>query len=77
MSTATKGATKANSEAQVTDAAALPGIIEQYGCDPSHFLETDGLYQRHLAFDNITDPAAIGPREHFEAAARSVRAACR
>jgi len=72
MSTVTKGAAKANSEARVTDAA-LPGIIEQYGCGPYHFSETDGLYQRHLAFDNARDPAVIGPREHFEAAARSAR----
>jgi starch phosphorylase len=33
----------------------------------------DGLYQRHLHFDNVADDKSIGPRERFEAAARSVR----
>jgi starch phosphorylase len=31
------------------------------------------LYERHLLFDDIIDPAAAGARERFEAAARSVR----
>jgi starch phosphorylase len=31
------------------------------------------LYERHLVFDNVVDPAAAGPRERFEAVARSVR----
>jgi AraC-like DNA-binding protein len=35
MSTVTKGAAKANSEVRVTDAADLPGILEQYGCGPA------------------------------------------
>ena len=30
-------------------------------------------YERHLVFDNVIDPAAAGPRERFEAFARSVR----
>src|SRR5260370_7206639 len=33
----------------------------------------DALYDRHLFFDNVADPAATGPREHYEALARSVR----
>src|SRR5271165_7086728 len=33
----------------------------------------DGLYERHLLFDNIQDLAALGARERFEAAARSIR----
>jgi starch phosphorylase len=31
------------------------------------------LYERHLVFDNVVDQAAVGPRERFEAMARSVR----
>ena len=34
---------------------------------------SDALYERHLLFDNVVDPAAAGPRERFEAVARSVR----
>ena len=48
-------------------------LKKQYGCGPVQFTGTDGLYERHLMFDNITDLKATGPREHFEAAARSVR----
>ena len=31
------------------------------------------LYERHLLFDNVADPATAGPRERYEALARSVR----
>src|SRR5262245_41905591 len=31
------------------------------------------LYERHLVFDNVMDAAVTGPRERFEAFARSVR----
>src|SRR5580692_5298119 len=48
-------------------------ILQRYGCDLDRFAGPDGLYERHLAFDNIKAPAAIGPRERFEAAARSIR----
>jgi starch phosphorylase len=33
----------------------------------------DALYDRHLLFDNVADPAAAGPRQRYEAFARSVR----
>src|SRR5215813_1758194 len=33
----------------------------------------DSLYERHLLFDNVIDPAVGGPRERYEALARSVR----
>jgi len=33
----------------------------------------DALYERHLFFDNVTDPASASPRERYEAFARSVR----
>jgi len=31
------------------------------------------MYERHLVFDNVVAPDAAGPRERFEAFARSVR----
>jgi len=52
----------------------LAKLREQYGCGPVHFTGTDdALYERHLLFDNVINPAAVGPRERFEAFARSVR----
>jgi glycogen phosphorylase len=49
-------------------------LREQYGCGPVQFAGTDNaLYERHLIFDNIVKPTAIGARERFEAFARSVR----
>jgi len=49
-------------------------LIAQYGCGPVQFTGTpDALYERHLLFDNVVDLKAAGPRERFEAAARSVR----
>ncbi|PYM97650.1 MAG: glycogen phosphorylase, partial [Candidatus Rokuibacteriota bacterium] len=49
-------------------------FLEQYGCGPVQFTGTgDALYERHLMFDNIVDPAAVGARERYEAVAHSVR----
>jgi starch phosphorylase len=49
-------------------------LLEQYGCGPVQFTGTaDALYERHLLFDAAIAPAAAGPREQFEAVARSVR----
>ena len=49
-------------------------LLEQYGCGPVRFSGTgDALYERHLIFDNVVAPAAAGPRERYEAVARSVR----
>jgi glycogen phosphorylase len=49
-------------------------LLEQYGCGPVQFTGTDdALYERHLMFDGIVDPAAVGPRERYEALARSMR----
>jgi starch phosphorylase len=68
MST-TKAAAPAATE---TDAAA--NLLRQYGCGPVEFTGTDNaLYERHLLFDNVVQPAAAGARERFEAFARSVR----
>ena len=48
--------------------------LRQYECGPIQFTGTgDALYERHLMFDNVVDLAAVGPRERFEAVARSVR----
>jgi starch phosphorylase len=73
MNTMTKQTKTTVPVPKATAAGASAVNLEQYGCGPSHFSDADGLYQRHLAFDNVKDPAATGPREHFEAAARSVR----
>lgn len=56
------------------DAQGDGDILTQYGCGPIQFAgHGDALYDRHLLFDDVIDPAAAGAREHFEAAARSVR----
>src|SRR5215207_3721737 len=49
-------------------------LLEQYGCGPIRFTgRDDALYERHLLFDGVIDPAAVGPRARYEAIARSVR----
>jgi starch phosphorylase len=49
-------------------------LLRQYGCGPVAFTGADhALYERHLLFDNVMNLAAAGPRERFEALARSVR----
>lgn len=49
-------------------------LLEQYGCGPIRFTGSgDALYERHLMFDRVVDPATIGARERYEAAAHSVR----
>jgi len=48
-------------------------LLKQYGCGPIEFSGTDGLYERHLLFDNIKDAAAITAREQYEALAHAVR----
>lgn len=46
-------------------------LIQQYGCGPVQFSGTDNaLYERHLIFDNIVDPAASDARMRFEAFAQ-------
>jgi glycogen phosphorylase len=52
----------------------LAKLRQQYGCGPVELTGTDdALYERHLVFDYVLRPAAVGPRERFEAFARSVR----
>jgi glycogen phosphorylase len=49
-------------------------LLEQYGCGPIQFSGTnDGLFERHLLFDDVIAPANAGPHERFRAVARSVR----
>jgi glycogen phosphorylase len=65
-------------ESAATRAAATPAALaalrRQYGCGPVELTgPADALYERHLLFDNVADPAAAGPRERYEALARSVR----
>ena len=66
-----------NRTAAGTKVPNLPGteqLLERYGCGPIQFTGTkDALYERHLMFDNIVDAAVLGPRERYEAIARSVR----
>src|SRR5216117_4410840 len=53
---------------------AVSKLRSRYGCGPIEFAGTDNaLYERHLVFDNLVDLSAVGPRERFEAMARSVR----
>jgi starch phosphorylase len=52
----------------------LATLLEQYGCGPVKFVGTeDALFERHLAFDHVIDPAAAEARDRYEALARAVR----
>jgi starch phosphorylase len=52
----------------------LAKLRQQYGCGPVEFTGADdALYERHLTFDDVVNPATAGPRDRFEAFARSVR----
>ena len=49
-------------------------VLTQYGYGPIRLSGcNDALHERHLLFDDVVAPEAAGPRERFEAAARSVR----
>jgi len=49
-------------------------LLEQYGAGPIHLAGTDnGLYERHLLFDNVIETAGADARDRFEAFARSAR----
>src|SRR5437667_6865546 len=59
---------------RVTTADTRAALRRQYGCGPVDLTgSADALYERHLLFDNVADPAAAGARERYEAFARSVR----
>ena len=60
--------------ARTAKAPKVEKLLEQYGCGPVQFSGTDeALYERHLLFDSVIDPAAVRPRQRYEAVARSVR----
>jgi hypothetical protein len=42
-------------------------LREQYGAGPIKFTGTpaDALFERHLLFDAVIDPDAVGPRERY------------
>jgi len=49
-------------------------LRRQYGCGPVELTgSADGLYERHLLFDNVIDPPAASARDRYEAFARSTR----
>jgi starch phosphorylase len=49
-------------------------LLKQYGCGPVEFTGSENaLFERHLLFDNVAKRTAVGPREQFEAFARSNR----
>lgn len=63
-----------DSDRIAVDTPDIGKLLQQYGCGPIRFTGTsDALYERHLMFDNVADPSTLGPRERFEAVARSVR----
>src|SRR5207245_1173887 len=52
----------------------VAALRRQYACGPVDLTGgADALYERHLFFDNVIDPAAADARERYEAFARSVR----
>src|SRR5437870_12204786 len=58
----------------VSASETMAALRRQYGCGPVDLTGTaHALYERHLLFDNVADPTAAGPRERYEALARSVR----
>src|SRR5262245_41320032 len=57
-----------------TASVTMDALRRQYGCGPVELTgSADGLYERHLLFDNVIDPAVAGARDRYEAFARSVR----
>ena len=68
-------ATKAAKQPAVfIESEAIATLRSQCATGPIDLAGTeDALYERHLMFDNVIDFAEAGPRERFEAMARSVR----
>src|SRR6266436_3639300 len=61
-------------KARVGKGNGITKLLEHYGCGPVQFAGSDNAsYERHLIFDNVIALEAAGPRERFEAFARSVR----
>jgi starch phosphorylase len=60
--------------ASAQDADEISMLVKQYGCGPIPFAGPDnGLFDRHLLFDNVVDLAAASLRDKYEACARSAR----
>ena len=60
--------------ARASRTSGIRDLLRQYECGPIQLTGTNNaLYERHLMFDNVIDPAVVGPRDRFEAIARSVR----
>lgn len=56
------------------NAPELAELLEQYGSASIPMTGTGAeLFERHLMFDNIAAPGEVGPRQHYEAFARSMR----
>jgi starch phosphorylase len=52
----------------------VANLLKQYGCGPFQFTGGENaLYDRHLMFDEVIDPASTTSRHRFEAFARSMR----
>ena len=52
----------------------VTNLLKQYGCGPFQFTGGENaLYDRHLMFDEVIDPASASARHRFEAFARSMR----
>src|SRR5215472_15687109 len=67
------GKTK-NKARNAAPAANGSDLLDQYGCGPIRFSGVDdALYERHLLFDDVIDPATAGQQERFGAVAHSVR----
>jgi starch phosphorylase len=60
--------------AALAESDGLAKLRRQYGCGPVEFTGAEhALYERHIMFDDVVNPATAGPRDRFEAFARSVR----
>jgi starch phosphorylase len=61
-------------QATPSEADRIEKLRSKYEVGPVPLSGTENsLYEQHLVFDNVVDPAALGHRERFEAIARSVR----
>jgi starch phosphorylase len=57
-----------------SDPESIEKLYSQYGNGPIDLAGSENaLYERHLVFDNVVNPLAVGPRDRFEAIAHSVR----
>ena len=56
------------------NSATFNSLLERYGCGPGRLTGPgDALFDRHLMFGSLMDPAEAGVRQRYEAVARSVR----